>query len=541
MISPRPEPIGGCTHGCSGRLSCWQCIEEDSRKSHYRPLTEGDTKGNVKTPTANTQPSGPPPRPAATELGALPDSFVGKCDRHVRPAEVRDTAVLIWSGEHQAWWRFGAAGYTRVLYEAGLYERVDAERHLLGAGPEKKLRLEVPLIKHRPTAAELYPGLYRPGCTQCAGMGCGDCAIPAERRHSSEYVDDAHVMHLWRVAGLSEAFLGNGGTNTNLMKFVRLCREAAALPPAAWVRGKRPGEDWREWVPFNTRYYAELAHRAGQTDGCKSDIRYASHPRECTRSHPHELMSAECVLRTEIARLANALAHRNANAARYEWLRDGRAYLPEEQQVDGGDELDALLDKDMTLHSPVKPFWLGATCSCIASDKGYENPAICPVHGPAVVAAMEAGVVASIDDAADEPGPITDDEQAALYRHCAGTAHYQLVRRLYRDAAAYSAINTPEIHDFIVAIQREALHQRERWASDHDAGKTDADWFWLIGHLAGKALHKADKKLHHIITTAAACLNWHAHALGAHQQMRPGIGPDKQPPLPETPPTGKTP
>lgn len=106
------------------------------------------------------------------------------------------------------------------------------------------------------------------------------------------------------------------------------------------------------------------------------------------------------------------------------------------------------------------------------------------------------------------------------------------VNALRRDAERYRAINTPEIHDFIVAIEREALHQRERWASDHDAGKTDADWFWLIGYLAGKAINKPEKKLHHIITTAAACLNWHAHAIGIHQQMRPGIGPDKQPPKP---------
>ena len=37
-----------------------------------------------------------------------------------------------------------------------------------------------------------------------------------------------------------------------------------------------------------------------------------------------------------------------------------------------------------------------------------------------------------------------------------------------------------------------------RWGNDGDAGKTDADWFWLIGYLAGKALHNPggdEKKL----------------------------------------------
>jgi hypothetical protein len=88
-------------------------------------------------------------------------------------------------------------------------------------------------------------------------------------------------------------------------------------------------------------------------------------------------------------------------------------------------------------------------------------------------------------------------------------------------------INTPEIIDFVKAVQIEAVHQRERWGSEHDEGKTPADWFWLLGYLAGKALHSAitgdrDKLLHHIITTAAACANWHAQVLGKCD-MRPGI------------------
>lgn len=95
------------------------------------------------------------------------------------------------------------------------------------------------------------------------------------------------------------------------------------------------------------------------------------------------------------------------------------------------------------------------------------------------------------------------------------------------DAAKYRAINTPEIRDFIAAVEREALHQRERWGSEHDAGKADADWFWLIGFLAGKAIRPdttPEKQLHHIITTAAALLNWHSAKIGMHTAMRPGIG-----------------
>ena len=97
-------------------------------------------------------------------------------------------------------------------------------------------------------------------------------------------------------------------------------------------------------------------------------------------------------------------------------------------------------------------------------------------------------------------------------------------RSLVADATAYRAINTPEIVDFLAGVHNEALHQRERWAASGDAGKSDADWFWLIGYLAGKAIKSdPEKRLHHIVTTAAACLNWHGARVGAYLDMRPGI------------------
>ena len=63
--------------------------------------------------------------------------------------------------------------------------------------------------------------------------------------------------------------------------------------------------------------------------------------------------------------------------------------------------------------------------------------------------------------------------------------------------------------------------------SEHDAGKAPADWFWLVGYLAGKALHAhaagdTTKAEHHIITTAAALANWHLAMFGK-TDMRPGI------------------
>lgn len=100
------------------------------------------------------------------------------------------------------------------------------------------------------------------------------------------------------------------------------------------------------------------------------------------------------------------------------------------------------------------------------------------------------------------------------------------LEELKRKAAAFDAINTPEIEDFLQAVKNEALHQRDRWGSKHDEGKSDADWFWLIGYLAGKAIRPdagPEKQLHHIITTAAVLLNWHAARVGAFLEMRPGI------------------
>lgn len=89
-------------------------------------------------------------------------------------------------------------------------------------------------------------------------------------------------------------------------------------------------------------------------------------------------------------------------------------------------------------------------------------------------------------------------------------------------------LNTPELHDFAKAVVLEAAHQRERWASDHDAGKTAADWFWLIGYLAQKAMFAdlsgdTEKALHHTISTAAALANWHAQIAGHSNAMRPGL------------------
>jgi len=95
--------------------------------------------------------------------------------------------------------------------------------------------------------------------------------------------------------------------------------------------------------------------------------------------------------------------------------------------------------------------------------------------------------------------------------------------------------DTPELDDFVKAVVLEAQHQRARWGTEHDTGKGPADWFWLIGYLAGKALYSAssgdlDKAKHHTISTAAALANWHASLSGVSTSMRPGIEPPEKEP-----------
>ncbi len=101
--------------------------------------------------------------------------------------------------------------------------------------------------------------------------------------------------------------------------------------------------------------------------------------------------------------------------------------------------------------------------------------------------------------------------------------------RLTRERDALSLLlNTPEVDDFDRAIPLEAAHQVQRWGVKHDSGKEPADWFWLVGYLAGKALTahllgNIDKAKHHTISTAAALRNWHAHIRSGNTLMRPGI------------------
>lgn len=74
--------------------------------------------------------------------------------------------------------------------------------------------------------------------------------------------------------------------------------------------------------------------------------------------------------------------------------------------------------------------------------------------------------------------------------------------------------DVPIVDDFWAGVRAEKEHQLKRWGTTHDRNKAPADWFWLVGYLAGKALASAikgdkEKALHHCISSAAVLAHWH--------------------------------
>lgn len=83
-------------------------------------------------------------------------------------------------------------------------------------------------------------------------------------------------------------------------------------------------------------------------------------------------------------------------------------------------------------------------------------------------------------------------------------------------------LSTPLTGAFVEAVQFEAARQITRWADDN-VQKTPDDWMRLLSILANKAssaFGRGDqhKGLHHIISTAAAALNWHRIVTGDHEK-----------------------
>lgn len=84
----------------------------------------------------------------------------------------------------------------------------------------------------------------------------------------------------------------------------------------------------------------------------------------------------------------------------------------------------------------------------------------------------------------------------------------------------------PIVDDFFAGVKAEKEHQRKRWGDVHDRNKTGAEWYWLVGYLAGKALYAmlsgdTYKAKHHTISAAAALAHWHdAISQGARDESK---------------------
>lgn len=91
------------------------------------------------------------------------------------------------------------------------------------------------------------------------------------------------------------------------------------------------------------------------------------------------------------------------------------------------------------------------------------------------------------------------------------------------NARLSSLINTPRTDEFFESVKLEAAHQIERWGVEHDQGKGAPEWFWLLSYLSGKALHFPEKRMHHIVSSAAMLLNWWRAENKLSTEMRPGV------------------
>lgn len=64
------------------------------------------------------------------------------CDKK-RQGQLVGRHVLIWSGEHSAWWRTYCSGYTPDSGKAGVYKFEDAFKYTAHYMPHKKIRFDV--------------------------------------------------------------------------------------------------------------------------------------------------------------------------------------------------------------------------------------------------------------------------------------------------------------------------------------------------------------------------------------------------------------
>jgi len=80
--------------------------------------------------------------------------------------------------------------------------------------------------------------------------------------------------------------------------------------------------------------------------------------------------------------------------------------------------------------------------------------------------------------------------------------------------------DAPVTDDFLADVEQEAAYQAI-WGGN-DSQKTDDEWFWTLGWIAGKALRPdadLEKKRHRLRAAAALLMNWDKHLTSATESV----------------------
>ena len=77
--------------------------------------------------------------------------------------------------------------------------------------------------------------------------------------------------------------------------------------------------------------------------------------------------------------------------------------------------------------------------------------------------------------------------------------------------------------DFWGDAAYESGYQRQHWGAEHDAGKSDSEWFWLFSFIVGKVLRPGAtiEKKRHRLRAAAGVLFWWDQQLAGRSVVEP--------------------
>lgn len=216
-----------------------------------------------------------------------------------------------------------------------------------------------------------------------------------------------------------------------------------------------------------------------------------------------------------------------------EWLAGSVDQSPEGDQiftagidhrVKVGDDEEQVWGSQVEVHCRTKPGAeaLRELVIKALNEHSFVSAFRAELHDPtAVFVNMKRGVIGtpSARNLASLFGPVINDEDAL---------QLELAQLRDRVKQLESLLSTPSTNDWFKSVRLEAGHQNFTRDSKHDAGKTPADWFWLIGYLAQKAMTahqegEVNKARHHTISTAAVLLNWFRAINGEQSGMVPGL------------------